>query len=201
MLNTSALNESEIDFAKESIYQYMDISFNNESLVNEGSNNRSIEFKVHNEVNGGSLLIDTVWLRHKETSEWKAYKPEFVKDDDTYSYFIVRDIPGFSPYAVSADYKYDSATESDDGLPAYLKLKMFKEQMEDSTEDDEVVDVEKPQSEDTVSSQQPDSTDITEDTNKEDTTTADGDNNLAVMGIGLLGLIVILLIIFKRKEK
>lgn len=28
ILNTSALNESEIDFAKESVYQYMDISFN-----------------------------------------------------------------------------------------------------------------------------------------------------------------------------
>lgn len=77
---------------------------------------------------------------------------------------------------------------------------MFKEQTEDSTEDDEVVNVENPESEDTVSSQQPDSTDIPEDTNKEYTTTADGDNNLVVMGIGLLGLITILVIVFKRKE-
>ncbi|WP_143744187.1 PKD domain-containing protein, partial [Methanohalophilus portucalensis] len=201
VLNTSALNESEIDFSKGSVYQYMDISFNNESLVNEGSNNRSIEFKVYNEVNGGTLLINTVYLRHKDTSGWEAYKPELLRNDGTYSHFIVRDIPSFSPYAVTADYEYDSATKSDDGLPAYLKWKMFKEQMEGSTEGDEVVDVEKPESEDTVSSQQPDSTDIPEDTNKEDTTTADGDNNLAAMCIGLLGLIAILLIISKRKEK
>ncbi|APH38603.1 hypothetical protein BHR79_03280 [Methanohalophilus halophilus] len=201
VLNTSALNESDIDFSKDSVYQYMDIGFNNESLVNDGSNNRSIEFKVRNEINSGSLLIDTVWLRHKESSGWKAYKPELLKNDGTYSYFIVRDIHGFSPFAVLADYKYDSKTESDDGLPAYLKWKMFKEQMEDSTEDDEVVNAENPESEDTVSSQQSDSTDIPEDTNKEDTTTAYGDNNLAVMGIGLLGLIAILFIIFKKKEK
>ncbi|WP_157198662.1 PKD domain-containing protein [Methanohalophilus mahii] len=198
VLNTSALNESEIDFSKGSVYQYMDISFNNESLVNDGSKNRSIEFKVMNNVDGGSLLIDTVYLKHKSTSGWQSYEPELLRNDGTYSYFIVRDIPGFSPFAVTADYKYDSGSKSDDGIPAYLKLQML--QNGSVTMDDEEIVTPEPESdsgtvqEDTTSDSSEQTTDDVPKSDEEDSSQS------LFIGIGVLALIAILVLVFKKRE-
>jgi PKD repeat protein len=198
VLNTSALNESEIDFSKASVYQYMDISFNNESLVNDGSKNRSIEFKVMNNVDGGSLIINTVYLKHKGTSGWQSYEPELLRNDGTYSYFIVRDISGFSPFAVTADYEYDTGTAADDGIPAYLKLQML--QNRSATMDEE--EVVTPESESDSDAVQEDTTSdsskqTTDDVSKPDE--KDGKQSLFI-GIGVLVLIAILVLVFKKRE-
>ncbi|RNI12000.1 hypothetical protein EFE42_08835, partial [Methanohalophilus sp. RSK] len=197
VLNASALNESELNFAKDSVYQYMDISFNNETLVNNGSENRSIEFKVLNNVGGGSLLIDTVYLKHKNTTGWQSYEPELLRNDGTYSYFIVRDIPGFSPFTVTADYKYDSGSESDDGLPAYLKLQMLQNRSQSTEEDldEEIVTPESESEEDTTSDS---AGQMTDDVPKSD----EGDNiqNLFI-GIGVLVLLTIFVIVFRKRQR
>ncbi|WP_167848811.1 GLUG motif-containing protein [Methanolobus halotolerans] len=202
VLNTSALNESDIDFSKNSVYQYLDISFNNESLVNDGSKNRSIEFKVLNNVGGGSLIIDTVYLKHKGTSGWQSYEPELIRNDFAYSYFIVRDIPGFSPFAVTADYEYDSGTRSDDGIPAYLKLQMLqnrsqstKEDMDDKT----VVTLGSESDEDIV--QEDTTSDSSEQTIGDVPISDEGDNGQVLfIGIGVLVLFAILVLAFRKKE-
>ncbi|NPE30054.1 PGF-pre-PGF domain-containing protein [Methanococcoides sp. SA1] len=126
-LNASSINVSSIDFSTTSIYQYLDISFNNETLVNNGSNNRSIEFRVLNSKDGGTLIINTVYLRHWANPQWDAYTPELTGNDGTYSYFIVRNVSGFSPYAVTCDYQSSSAStsQSSSGMSAYLKMKLF----------------------------------------------------------------------------
>ncbi|SFM91783.1 PKD domain-containing protein [Methanolobus profundi] len=126
VLNTSSINSSSIDFPASSIYQYFDIGFNNETLVNDGSNNRSIEFRVLNTKDGGSLIINTVYLRHWSNPQWEAYTPELTGNDGTYSYFIVRNISGYSPFAVTCNYQYSSSSTSEsDGMPYYLKKLLF----------------------------------------------------------------------------
>ncbi len=206
VLNTSALNESEIDFSKDSVYQYMDISFNNETLVNNGSENRSIEFKVRNEVNGGTLLVNTVYLKHKNTTVWQSYEPELLRNDGTYSYFIVRDIPGFSPFAVTADYKYDSrydsGSESDDGLPVYLKLQMLQNRSQSTEEDldEEVVTPESESDEDAV--QEDTTSDSAEQTIGDGPKSDEADNSQNMfIGIGVLVLLTILVIVFRKRQR
>lgn len=138
VLDPSSLDASSADFSQESVYQYIDIGFNNESLVNEGSNSRDIEFRVLNNKDGGTLIVNTVYLRHWNSLVWEAYTPELTGKDDTYSYFIVRDVSGFSPFAVTCNYQYSSSsvTSTDGDLPAYLK----KELLDESSD----VDVEAP---------------------------------------------------------
>jgi hypothetical protein len=202
VLDTSALNGSDIAFSKNSVYQYLDISFNNESLVNDGSKNRSIEFKILNNVGGGSLIIDTVYLKHKGTSGWQSYEPELIRNDYAYSYFIVRDITGFSPFAVTADYEYDSGARYDDGIPAYLKLQMLqnrsqstKEDMDDKT----VVTLGSESDEDIV--QEDTTSDSSEQTTVDVPISDEGDNGQVLLtGIGVLVLLAILVFVFREKE-
>ncbi|MBP1909397.1 PKD domain-containing protein [Methanolobus bombayensis] len=139
VLNVSAINESSIDFSTSSIYQYLDISFTNETLVNNQSSNRSIEFRVLNEKDGGTLIVNTVYLRHWANPQWEAYTPERIGNDGTYSYFIVRNVSGYSPFAVTCNYQFSSAsTSSDDGIPYYLKKLLF---WSDEEPTEEVADV------------------------------------------------------------
>lgn len=107
VLDKSSLNESEAGFLIDSVYQYFDISFSNETLV-DNTSDRSIEFRILDELNGGSLAITSVRLKHWGSPTWKIYVPELLYNDGTYSYFIVRNISGFSPFAVTADYEYSS---------------------------------------------------------------------------------------------
>ncbi|SDF36033.1 PKD repeat-containing protein [Methanolobus vulcani] len=124
VLNVSAINESSIDFSSSSIYQYFDISFNNDTLVNNQSSNRSIEFRVLNEKDGGTLIVSTVYLRHWANPQWEAYTPELIGNDGTYSYFIVRNVSGYSPFAVTCNYQYSSVSTGS-GIPYYLKKLLF----------------------------------------------------------------------------
>lgn len=132
VMNASSLNESTLDFPVDSVYQYFDIGFNNETLVNNASNNQTLEFRVLNELNSGTLIINTVYLKHWTSLTWESYIPELIGNDGTYSYFIVRNISGFSPFAVVCDYSHssDSVSISGDGLPAYIKWLMFQEKAE-----------------------------------------------------------------------
>ena len=142
VLNVSAINESSIDFSTSSIYQYLDISFTNETLVNNQSNNRSIEFRVLNEKGGGTLIVNTVYLRHWTNPQWEAYTPERIGNDGTYSYFIVRNVSGYSPFAVTCSYQYSSSTTSDDGMPYYLKKLLFWSDEEPTEEIADVLETE-----------------------------------------------------------
>ncbi|MBP1909377.1 lectin-like domain-containing protein [Methanolobus bombayensis] len=120
-LNRSSINVTDAGFSADSVYQYFDISFNNETLVNNGSD-RNIEFRVLNERNGQVLVRNSVRLRHWSNPAWEAYTPEFTRNDGTYSYFIVRNLSGFSPFAITCDYEQVSpSTNTDDGMPWYLK--------------------------------------------------------------------------------
>lgn len=142
VLNVSAINESSIDFSTSSIYQYLDISFTNETLVNNQSSNRSIEFRVLNEKGGGTLIVNTVYLRHWTNPQWEAYTPERIGNDGTYSYFIVRNVSGYSPFAVTCSYQYSSSTTSDDGMPYYLKKLLFWSDEEPTEEIADVLETE-----------------------------------------------------------
>ena len=68
-------------------------------------------------------------MRHWNSLVWEAYTPELTGKDDTYSYFIVRDVSGFSPFAVTCNYQYSSSsvTSTDGDLPAYLKKELLDE--------------------------------------------------------------------------
>uniref|UniRef100_UPI00351C1FD0 PGF-pre-PGF domain-containing protein n=1 Tax=Methanomethylovorans sp. TaxID=2758717 RepID=UPI00351C1FD0 len=120
VLDKSSLNESEAGFSQDSVYQYLDISFNNRTLVDNTGLNRSIEFRVLNELDGGSLMITSVMLKHRGSSTWETYVPEFLSDDGTYSYYIVRNISSFSPFAIMADYEYSSGSGSGTGMAVIL---------------------------------------------------------------------------------
>ncbi|WP_370573345.1 PKD domain-containing protein, partial [Methanomethylovorans sp.] len=120
VLDKSSLNESEAGFSQDSVYQYLDISFNNQTLVDNTGLNRSIEFRVLNECDGGTLVITSVMLKHRGSSTWETYVPEFLSDDGTYSYYIVRNISGFSPFAIMADYEYSSGSGSGTGMAVIL---------------------------------------------------------------------------------
>lgn len=115
VLDKSSLNESEAGFSQDSVYQYLDISFNNQTLVDDTGLNRSIEFRVLNERDGGSLVITSVMLKHWGNPAWESYVPELLNNDGTYSYFIVRNISGFSPFAITANYEYSSGSGSGSG--------------------------------------------------------------------------------------
>ncbi len=115
VLDKSSLNESEAGFSQDSVYQYFDISFNNQTLVDNTGLNRSIEFRVLNERDGGSLAITSVMLKHWGDPAWESYVPELLDNDGTYSYFIVRNISGFSPFAITANYEYSSGSGSGSG--------------------------------------------------------------------------------------
>ncbi|WP_342304822.1 PKD domain-containing protein [Methanolobus sp. ZRKC5] len=142
VMNVSSLNESMLDFPIDSVYQYFDIGFNNETLVNNESSNQTLEFRVLNELNSGTLIINTVYLKHWTSLTWESYTPELIGNDGTYSYFIVRNISGFSPFAVVCDYSHssDSVSISGDSLPAYIKWLMFQEKAEglEETETNEI---------------------------------------------------------------
>lgn len=116
VLDKSSLNESEAGFSQDSVYQYLDISFNNQTLVDTTGLNRSIEFRVLNERDGGSLAITSVILKHWGNPAWESYVPELLSNDGTYSYFIVRNISGFSPFAITANYEYSSGSGSGSGI-------------------------------------------------------------------------------------
>lgn len=116
VLDKSSLNESEAGFSQDSVYQYLDISFNNQTLVDTTGLNRSIEFRVLNERDGGSLAITSVMLKHWGNPAWESYVPELLSNDGTYSYFIVRNISGFSPFAITANYEYSSGSGSGSGI-------------------------------------------------------------------------------------
>ncbi|WP_394697838.1 choice-of-anchor L domain-containing protein [uncultured Methanomethylovorans sp.] len=115
VLDKSSLNESEAGFSQDSVYQYLDISFSNQTLVDTTGLNRSIEFRVLNERDGGSLAITSVMLKHWGNPAWESYIPELLNNDGTYSYFIVRNISGFSPFAITANYEYSSGSGSGSG--------------------------------------------------------------------------------------
>lgn len=120
-LNRSSINVTDSGFSADSVYQYFDISFNNETLVNNGSD-RNIEFRVLNERSGKVLVKSSVRLRHWSNPAWEAYTPEFTRNDGTYSYFTVRNLSGFSPFTITCDYEQvSSGTNTDDGMPWYLK--------------------------------------------------------------------------------
>ncbi|UGV39705.1 PKD domain-containing protein [Methanococcoides orientis] len=205
VLNVSSLNESAIDFSKDLVYQYLDISFNNETLANEGSGNRSIEFKVRNDLNGGTLVIKTVKLRHLNSSTWESYTPELIDNDGTYSYFIVRNISGFSPFAVTCDYDYPSAStsSSDDGLPAYLKWLMFKEGAE-ATVDEEYLEVPITSEVNDLSDSQDkvdadfDGSEYSDSTN---INSEEGGNFMMVLGVSLIAALAILFVIYRKKQE
>lgn len=123
VVNKTLINNLEKDFSSESVYQYLDISFNNKTLANEMGASRNIEFRVLSELNGGSLVIKSVRLRHHDSNTWESYEPELIENDGTYSYYLVRNVTGYSPFAITASYSYPSETvASDDGMPNYLKL-------------------------------------------------------------------------------
>ena len=213
VLNKSSINESELDFSKASVYQYLDISFNNKPLVNEESKNRSIEFRVLNELKGGTLIVNTVYLKHRRTQKWESYKPELLGTDENYSYFIVRNISGFSPFAVICNYKYGSATSNlkengDRGLPAYLKRLLFQKSVENIEQDSESEISEISASEKTaISENKAKSLDQEAEFNKKNINesregraqSADS-NKLRGIEISLLFLIVVLFFLFRKKK-
>ncbi len=61
------------------VYQYFDISFNNQTLVDDTGLNRSIEFRVLNERDGGSLAKTSVMLKHWGNPAWESYVPELLR--------------------------------------------------------------------------------------------------------------------------
>lgn len=115
VLDKSSLNESETGFSQDSVYQYLDISFSNQTLVDYTGLNRSIEFRILNELDGGTLVITSVMLKHWGNPQWETYVPELLSNDGTYSYFIVRNISGFSPFAITANYESSSGSGSGSG--------------------------------------------------------------------------------------
>lgn len=207
VMNRSSLNESLLDFPIDSVYQYLDISFSNETLVNNESNNQTIEFRVLNDLDGGTLIIKTVYLKHWSSTDWESYTPELIDYDGTYSYFIVRNISGFSPFAVICDYDHASASvstsSSDDGLPAYLKWLMFKERSENLEEDMDIEIPEISESTDGASKQiesgientDPEDIDSVKMNGKTDS------NKMKILGISLVAALAILLIIFRKKKQ
>jgi PGF-pre-PGF domain-containing protein len=203
VLNTSSINKSSIDFSINQVYQYLDISFNNESLVNNESHSRNIEFRVLNTKDGGRLIVNTVYLRHWNSLEWEPYAPELIGDDGTYSYFIVRNVSGFSPFAVICDYSFSSGSTSisNDGLPAYLKWLMFKDKMEDvektvNTELSESVDESNLQTEDTI-----EISDSQVTTNLATHEAIDDSNSGYVYWIIGIGFVLILGLVARKKQK
>jgi PKD repeat protein len=139
VLDKSSLNESETGFSKDSVYQYLDISFSNSTLVNNMSTSRNIEFRVLNELDGGTLVITSVRLRHWGNPAWETYIPVLVSNDGTYSYYIVYDVSGFSPFAITANYDHPSA-RLNNGMSAYLKLLLMNKWAEERAEPEEIAD-------------------------------------------------------------
>jgi hypothetical protein len=137
VINKTSINESEAGFSQDSVYQYVDISFNNITLVNNQSYSRNIQFKVLNELNGGNLIINTVALKHLKTGTWETYTPTLLYDDGNYSHFMVYNVTGFSPFAVMASYgsTTTSTTSSSDGLPYYLKKQILDKAAQETTEE------------------------------------------------------------------
>lgn len=208
VLNVSSINTSSINFSTSSIYQYLDIDFNNETLANAGSNNRSIEFRVLNQKSGGTLILNTVYLRHWDSTQWEAYTPEFTANDDTYSYFVVRNISGFSPFAVTCGYQYSSASTSrSDGMSVYLKQLLFwnnEDTLEETVE--EAVEPELIDTGDTDSTEVSDSSLITEDTKTavatdEEVVEDKESSKFQIFGILALLIIAGFFIIFMKKKK
>lgn len=126
VLNKSSLNESQAGFDQDSVYQYVDISFSNQTLVDDTGLNRSIEFRVLNNRDGGTLVLRSVMLKHWGSPAWETYVPELLSREDTYSYFIVRNISGFSPFAITADYEHSAGSGSGTGKAIILPWS-FKE--------------------------------------------------------------------------
>lgn len=208
VLNTSSINESSIDFSTSSVYQYLDISFNNNTLVNNQSSNRSIEFRVLNEKDGGTLIVNTVYLRHWANPQWEAYTPELIGNDGTYSYFIVRNVSGYSPFAVTCNYEYSSLTSRDDGIPYYLKKLLFWSEEENTEEtEDEILESENT---DIANSESPDSSDGSDlsasssgDTDvSEDEYKKEKDESKTLKILGLLALLIVggFFILFLKKR-
>ncbi len=142
VLDKSTINESETGFSADSVYQYMDISVNNKTLANNMGFNRSVEFRVLNELNGETLIVNSVSLKHKNSSTWESYVPELLDNDGTYSYYIVRSVSGFSPFAISANYNQNSASVSssaDDGMPYYLKQLLLEKREQAISEEEDTV--------------------------------------------------------------
>jgi len=203
VLNVSLINESSADFSTGSVYQYLDLSFNNETLVNDASNNRSIEFRVLNEKNDGTLIVSTVYLRHWNSSQWEAYTPEFTTNDGTYSYFIVRNVSGFSPFAVTCDYSYSSGSVSisGDGLPAYIKWLMFKEKAED-LEETEVDEIPENMDEPDQQTETSNEVNVSQDRfNAEVHDTVNENNSGFVYWVTGIGIVLMLGIVVRKKQK
>ncbi|MEZ5335122.1 MAG: PKD domain-containing protein [Methanolobus sp.] len=203
VINKSSINESEIDFLIDSAYQYLDISFNNATLANELGATRNIEFRVLNEMNGGSLEITSVRLRHYNSNEWETYIPELLDDDGTYSYYIVRNVSGFSPFAITASYTFPS---TDDGMPIYLKeLLMGKIVTTDTSADEEQAVGEKEPLiipiKGELSNEQTNagSASIDADSRIKDDISESNYSNLMVSG-GILLIAILLLVMFLRKR-
>lgn len=139
VIDKSTINESETGFSADSIYQYLDISVNNQTLANSLGFNRNIEFRVLNELNGGTLIVNSVSLKHKNSSTWESYAPEILDNDGTYSYYIVYNVSGFSPFAISASYESTASVSSpdDDGMPYYLKKLLLEKREQQITEENE----------------------------------------------------------------
>lgn len=203
VMNVSSLNESTLDFPVDSVYQYFDIRFNNETLVNNASNNQTLEFRILNELDGGALVINTVYLKHWTSLTWESYTPALVDNDRTYSYFVVRNISGFSPFAVTCDYSYSSGSVSisRDGIPAYIKWLMFKEKAEE-VEETQINEI--PESMDESNQQTETSIEVND---SQDTSnvgvhdTVDENNSGFVYWIMGIGVVLTLGMVIRKKQK
>ncbi|WP_143072349.1 PGF-pre-PGF domain-containing protein [Methanolobus profundi] len=208
VLDPSSLDDSSAVFPRDSVYQYLDIGFNNETLANEGSNSRDIEFRVLNNKDGGILIINTVYLRHWNSLEWEAYTPELTGKDDTYSYFIVRDVSGFSPFAVTCNYQYSSSSSSsstDGHLPAYLKQELLDEGSEadvgapgstGGTGDDDAIVVDLGMSSDVDMG-----SDVEVSSEEEISETSGSSNILPVVFVLVAAMLALFFVVKKRKDE
>ncbi|WP_406662556.1 hypothetical protein V7O66_03140 [Methanolobus sp. ZRKC3] len=171
-------------------------------MVNNESNNQTLEFRVLNKLDGGSLIINTVYLKHWTSLTWESYTPELVDNDGTYSYFIVRNISGFSPFAVTCDYSSSSGSvsSSGDGLPAYIKWLMLKENAE-NLEDAGDIEISENMG---GNSQQTENSIGTSDSQNSSNVgvhdTVDENNSSFVYWISGIGLVLVLGVVVRRKQ-
>ena len=209
VVNKTSLNVSGAGFTQDDVYQYIDIGFSNETLVNNDSYSRNIEFRVLDALNGDDLVINSVSLKHLSTGTWETYTPTLLSNDGTYSYFIVYNVSGFSPFAVLADYSSGSTTSSgDDGMPYYLKMQLLEQAEQEDVEEAEKTSEEPVNAESAWVSDNGDSDYL--DSYPVDPTAStvdageDNDGNSSVMvfsGIILLALMLLLFIWKRRKDE
>ncbi|ETA67848.1 hypothetical protein MettiDRAFT_1284 [Methanolobus tindarius DSM 2278] len=204
VVNKTSINVSGAGFTHDDVYQYIDIGFSNETLVNNDSYSRNIEFRVLDKLNGGSLVINSVALKHLKTGVWETYTPTKLSDDGTYSYFVVYNVSGFSPFAVLADYSSSSSTTSnnDDGLPYYLRKQLLEQASSEETEEEspeEPVNAESSFVENSENTEDIDTYQVTS-SSSGDTIKDDDGNTLTMVFSGII-LVAFMLLLFIWKKK